>query len=685
MNKIITLFLFLISYTVYSQSLSVFNVNSSAFPTIKANFFNIDAEGKQITNSNITDFDLKENGLSRKVTTISCPEPNPPKIVSIAMSIDISGSMMYSDAGESPVELGKTTAKDLCNSVPMPPSEFALQTCDSKAYILQDFTTDKQKLISKIDPITAYGDNDFVEQLLNNITGLLNLAKLGKYKRVAVLYTDAWWYALTDQQLQACKDTCSKYNIQFFAVIYSRSEAEPNGIKASLQALAKYTGGVFYDGITSLTAAKDLANNIQLQSQGGKPCEIVWESTSSCLEGLTKVELKYNPDNLAGNTSYRSPLSSIIKLEVNPITLRFKSAIPGIKKDTTIKVTAKNADFNITNIISSNPAYSITPTAFSINSGQTRDLTVSYLPADSGYTYTKFTFVNDMCPAKYSASGGFPGKKAKIQTLKIIHPNGGESFVVGMDTVISWDGVLEDEKVKIEYTTDNGINWIEIADSAIGLKYNWHVPKTPSNECLARVTARLGYDGFCPEVQICNQIWMGCNLDVDTYRNGDPIPEVTDSAEWVNATSGAWCYYNNDPAMGEIYGKIYNWYAIQDSRGLAPEGWHIPNFDEWNQLEDCLGRTEGSGGKLKSTGTIEAGDGLWYAPNAGATNEFGFSALPGGLREFGQFHYLGFGGFWWDSFEKLTNGLKELEYDNAEMWSSFWFSAVGCSVRCVKD
>ncbi len=97
------------------------------------------------------------------------------------------------------------------------------------------------------------------------------------------------------------------------------------------------------------------------------------------------------------------------------------------------------------------------------------------------------------------------------------------------------------------------------------------------------------------EVQICDQVWMSKNLDVDRYQNGDTIRHAQTTEEWLYAYSekeGAWCYYNNDPANGEIYGKLYNWYTVIDSRGLAPEGWHIPTEAEWKELEMCLGMTK---------------------------------------------------------------------------------------------
>src|SRR5262245_47721661 len=146
---------------------------------------------------------------------------------------------------------------------------------------------------------------------------------------------------------------------------------------------------------------------------------------------------------------------------------------------------------------------------------------------------------------------------------------------------------------------------------------------------------------------------MNKNLSVTKYRNGDPIPQVKKNAKWATLTTGAWCWLNNDSA-NSIYGRLYNWYAVNDPRGLAPAGWHIPSDSEWTTLQTFLGGDSVAGGKMKSTGTIKAGTGLWRFPNTGATNSSGFTALPGGWRlDDGSFHNLGgndvgYGvGHWW--------------------------------------
>jgi len=100
-------------------------------------------------------------------------------------------------------------------------------------------------------------------------------------------------------------------------------------------------------------------------------------------------------------------------------------------------------------------------------------------------------------------------------------------------------------------------------------------------------------------VTIGTQVWMATNLDVSYYRNGDIIPQVTDSAQWATLTTGAWCWYNNDSTTGAVYDKLYNWYAVNDPRGLAPTGWHVPSDSEWHATGTFLGGN--AGGKMKET------------------------------------------------------------------------------------
>ena len=182
-------------------------------------------------------------------------------------------------------------------------------------------------------------------------------------------------------------------------------------------------------------------------------------------------------------------------------------------------------------------------------------------------------------------------------------------------------------------------------------------------------------------VRIGNQVWMAENLNVDHYQNGDAIPEVKDADQWSMLYSGAWCYYDNDIANGKVYGKLYNWYAVKDSRGLCPTGWHVPSDVEWTALENYLGGKEVAGGKMKSISG-------WNAPNTGATNSSGFTALPCGYRDpNGTYYGIGDGGDWWSSTGNDSNlaWYRDLFYNGSDVARYLNNKHYGFSVRCVRD
>jgi uncharacterized protein (TIGR02145 family) len=187
-------------------------------------------------------------------------------------------------------------------------------------------------------------------------------------------------------------------------------------------------------------------------------------------------------------------------------------------------------------------------------------------------------------------------------------------------------------------------------------------------------------------VKIGNQIWMKENLKTTRYSNGDLIELVTDSTIWPEYTTGAFCNYQNDYAIAEEYGRLYNFYAVNDPRHLCPTGWHVPSDAEWSILSDFLGGHMKAGGKMK-----EAGTGHWSAPNEGATNESGFSALPAGRQYHESFWFLGEYTNIWSSTEYITNEDTDVVWSrymsfSLEQLNRFTYKKYyGLSVRCLKD
>lgn len=187
-------------------------------------------------------------------------------------------------------------------------------------------------------------------------------------------------------------------------------------------------------------------------------------------------------------------------------------------------------------------------------------------------------------------------------------------------------------------------------------------------------------------ITIGTQTWMAENLRTTKYRNGESIPEVTSNTEWKNLTSGAYSNYGNTSDVDAIatFGRLYNWFAVTDSRNLAPTGWHVATDADWTTLTTFLGGESVAGGKMKETGTTH-----WNSPNTGADNSTGFTALPAGRREYtdGSFINTGFNGFWWTSsaYNPDYSWYRQINYDGAIVNPANFHKQYGFAIRCVKD
>ncbi len=192
-----------------------------------------------------------------------------------------------------------------------------------------------------------------------------------------------------------------------------------------------------------------------------------------------------------------------------------------------------------------------------------------------------------------------------------------------------------------------------------------------------------------PVVKIGTQVWMAENLKTTKYNDGTAIPLVTDDTAWMGLSTPAYCWNNNDEAAYmDTYGALYNWYVVSTTinggKNICPSGWHVPVDDEWTILTDYLGGDSVAGGKLKETGITH-----WISPNTGATNETGFTALPGGFRSYytGGFNNDTYFGLWWSSSENAASDAwgRDSRYNGGGVLRSLYSKLNGLSVRCVRD
>lgn len=207
----------------------------------------------------------------------------------------------------------------------------------------------------------------------------------------------------------------------------------------------------------------------------------------------------------------------------------------------------------------------------------------------------------------------------------------------------------------------------------------------------------LGNDGKTYQtVKIGNQWWLAENLRETKYRSGEAIPKVSDAAEWMGRTEGAYTVYNNDDGGVSEYGYLYNWHTVNNYRNIAPQGWHVPTDEEWKELELYLGmgqseidktdwRGSEEGGKLKGKGTT-----YWQSPNTGATNATGFNALPAGMRDGadGQFLWQGYSVYYWTKSRQSAGHpwARNLYYEHGGVYRlDHRNEQHGFSIRLVRD
>ncbi len=270
--------------------------------------------------------------------------------------------------------------------------------------------------------------------------------------------------------------------------------------------------------------------------------------------------------------------------------------------------------------------------------------------------------------------------------------------------IVSYDLVTKMPcKVNLFVSTNGGANWqgpLKKVTGNVGVniasgsqRITWNVLEEFEELRGDKIQFQVRAAGDNIEtVKIGSQEWTTKNLNVSKYRNGDVIPEVKDPKVWASLKTGAWCYYNNGPVYAPIFGKLYNWYAVNDPRGLAPAGFHIPTVAELTILNDFLGGILLAGGKMKEKGTVN-----WFYPNEVDEESIGFKALPGGARWcgnenwIGKFNGLGVEGFWWLSQEYDSLNAEQFSIRN---YVPFLYShqgatsrrkTSGLSVRCLRD
>lgn len=665
--QIIILITLLSGAMASAQSLSVFDVNIDDYPVIKAKFFALDANDSTITNLTESDFKVYEDGIERDVILVSCPQPEPPKALSAVLTIDVSGSM----AGQR-IGFAKAAAIEWVNAL-IGKSECAISSFNTVNFFVQDFTTDKNKLKAKINGLGAGGGTNYEAGFIDTKAGGLLVAEPGKYKKVLVFLSDGGPNFPPDEAKIIQK--AQKDSVTIFCVTL--------GMKCPqcLKNFADSTGGLWFENITTEEQAKEIYRNILLRAQGGEPCEIHWLSEGCPVNRTANIQIPNY--SLSTDVSYTTPVSELPHLEITPgLSMRFGNIEPGTTAEQDIAITARVDDIIVTDITLDNSYYSITdyggssPT-FTLPKDDSRTMKVEFAPQDSAYQLCKFVIESNACGGnKFYASGGDIFKRAVQQSIHLIHPNGGERFLVGSDTVITWEDVLPSDTVLLDYSTNGGKSWIFITDTATGLTYDWHVPDTPSDSCLARVSIGLEYDyGYDMVLIPAGSFQMGNTGSYSAESDELPDHKVIISKDFLmskyEVTRNLWDYVmydslyikkNDSIARGSIswYDAIDFCNKYSEKEGFEPcytisgsitcdfnaNGFRLPTEAEWEYACKAGSNTDYYNGDLIYTDCTPIDKNLdeiaWYCGNYGNTtknvgqknpNKFGLYDMLGNVYE----------------------------------------------------
>lgn len=476
----IPLFILLALQHLAAQSFHVYNLDHSDYPTMRANFVIMDQNDNFVTNLTESDFTVEEDGQSLPVNLLTCPEVKDYQPISSVLTIDNSGSM--SSTG---LDIAKAAAKEWIRMMPVSKKiECAISSFNGSGFINQDFTKDKTRLNNAVDALSATNGTSFQAALLDENTGALDIVQNGQYKKVIILLTDGQSSCNEQEVIQRANDM----DAAIFSVVIGMSAP---GV---LKNISLNTGGMFFENITTAEEAKAAYRSIFVMSTMSPPCTIEWES-DKC-ETCRSVEISVPSMGLSDELDYKIPLEKISQFEITPSnSIHFPDIKPNKVYDTVVTITAKANDIRINSISSDNPLFSITDYGgsappFTLRKNNSRVLTISFTPNDSALKYTKINIESDACiGSNIYANGGYflnPNDTSGPE-LTLTHPNGGELFLGGSDTLVTWEGILPSDTVTLEYSIDKGRNWQFITDTASGLEYRWHVPITPSDSCLMKV------------------------------------------------------------------------------------------------------------------------------------------------------------------------------------------------------
>jgi formylglycine-generating enzyme required for sulfatase activity len=460
-----------------AQSLTLFDIDTRSYPLLRAKFYAFDATGEMIDGLRPGDFMLTENALRRDVLEVSCPPPGPPRTLSAVLAMDVSGSM---DGAR--LSMAKDAALAWIEAFPRGASECAITSFTTTNVLQQDFTNDPALLRAAVDRLSAGGGTSFDAALIDPFAGALRVIARGRHKRVIVLLTDGRARGTESAILDAVRQSAA----QLYCV--TLGEETPQLLRRA----SDESGGRSFSHVASREDILRIYRDILAMAREHDPCVLTWESGGCAY--ARHVTLALPAHDSSAESAYSVTRQDLPTLDFLPSAVVSIGGVePGNAAEESIVLRAAGRSVDIRRIVPDDARFAVTDHGgsappFTIPAGQERVLTVRYQALDSSYASCRFAMETSACQDAFFATAGFPGKGEDERVITLLHPNGGEVFVAGSDTVITWTDVTPEDAVRLEFSPDEGATWSEITPRATGLQHPWRVPMISSEHCLVRVT-----------------------------------------------------------------------------------------------------------------------------------------------------------------------------------------------------
>lgn len=475
--KLILLFFFVLAHSLaHSQSLHVFSVSTENYPNMSAKFLTFDQFGRKVQPTQGT-FSIIENGTANSSVTFTCPVNTQKKSASILFVIDISASMSSNFYNGKAIDKVQNAIKNVLITLPQNTFECAITAFNDKAYLVQDYTTDIATLEQSLLTLLPFGGTSVGNALLMPPSGAVQITKRAKYPSTIIFLTDGF-SEISDTIFDPLLGELLQQKATLHTISYGIDASE------SLKTLVDTTNGTFQEFILTENDISSILMDIFSSSFGESPCIANWTTPLECTLGRKNATFEWSGKSIT--KEYKTTKTVEVPFNFTPDELTFGFKGLGVESDTILRLTAKDLPVTVSNLVCTNPLFTVSPTSFSLQPGESVDLNISYSTPDSFYAFTELRF-DTPCPSKFIVRGGFRHLINPNGKIRLLSPNGGDIYRAGSEYVIRWDRVAPTDTVTLHYSTNSGNTWHFITDEASNNEYLWKTPKISTDNCIVRV------------------------------------------------------------------------------------------------------------------------------------------------------------------------------------------------------